>query len=177
MVKVLAILTSPHADSTTAKVLNAVLEGCKEKGAEVELVHLKDVKPCRDCRACNKLGCGKCATQDDMTALYPKILAADVLVHACPVYFFGVNGVMKCYLERLTPFYDPDWTPLPEAHFNSKKCITVITSGDESCGPASYGPIKTTMEYSGVKNLGVVYATPDNYKSKLGEAKKLGMSI
>ena len=177
MAKVLAILTSPHADSTTAKLLNAVLEGCKEKGADVELVHLKNVKPCNDCRACTKTKNGTCVIRDDMTALYPKLIAADVLVLACPVYFFGVNGVMQCYLERLMPILRLSSSSRHAVRLSDKKYITVITSGDASCGPRAYPSIEDSMDYMGLENLGVVYGTPDNYESKFGEAKKLGMAI
>ena len=177
MVKVLALLSSPHPNSTTAKLLNAVIEGAKENGAEVELVHLTNIKPCIDCRACNKLGYAKCAQKDQMTELLPKIHEADVLIHATPVYFFAVNAVMKAYLERWTPFYDAEWNLLPENNFKNKRAITIITSGSPECGPAAATPFRETYKFAGIQTIGEIFATAENLEEKLKEAKALGKKI
>jgi len=139
---------------------------------------LKNISPCKGCYGCSKKPIGNCVTNDQMAEIYPKIIAADVLIHACPVYFFTMNGTMKCYLERFTPlFVTPEWTPRPEAGFDKKRAINVITSGAPECGEMAAIPFRETYKFTGIKLIGEVMATSENIDSKLEEAKQLGLKI
>jgi len=106
--KVLAINCSPKMDKgITALILNPFLEGMREAGADVELVHAKKL----DIGAClGRLECfvqGACIQKDDMQTLLPKLQDADVWVFATPVYWGGVTGGMKNLIDRMTPFGNP----------------------------------------------------------------------
>ena len=97
---------SPHKDGTTAKLLGLVLNGAKKAGAKTEIIHLYDwdIKPApgnysRD----PKTEIIAKMPQDDMWKLYPKIVAADGLVLATPNYWANMSGVMKNFIDRLTP--------------------------------------------------------------------------
>lgn len=48
---------------------------------------------------------GKCVQADDMNEILEKILAADVLVLASPVYFHSFNAHMKTFMDRVCPIY------------------------------------------------------------------------
>ena len=106
--KVLAINCSPKMErGITALILNPFLEGVREAGADVELVHTKklDIGPCL-----GRLECfvrGGCIQKDDMQTLLPKLRDADVWVFATPVYWGGVAGGMKNLIDRMTPFGKP----------------------------------------------------------------------
>jgi len=106
--KVLAINCSPKMDKgITALILNPFLDGMREAGADVELVHTKklDIGPCL-----GRLECfvrGACIQKDDMQTLLPKLQDADVWVFATPVYWGGVAGGMKNLIDRMTPFGNP----------------------------------------------------------------------
>ncbi len=105
-VHILGINGSPHKDGTTVSLLKAVLSGAKKAGAATEIIHLYDlnIKPApgnysRDPKTeiISKM------PKDDMQKLYPKIIRADGLVLATPNYWANMSGVMKNFIDRLTP--------------------------------------------------------------------------
>jgi FMN-dependent NADH-azoreductase len=113
--KVLALNSSPRGEgqSQTEFLLKCLVEGMQEAGAEVEAVALrkKSIKYCIGCFTCWTKTPGVCIHQDDMTKeLFPKWLAADVVVYATPLYHYTVNAQMKAFIERtlpaLQPFFD-----------------------------------------------------------------------
>mgnify|MGYP002399218332 CR=1 FL=1 len=86
-------------------MLSTLCEALRQGGAEVEMLLLRqmDVKMCRGCLACEKGGRereGKCVTKDDMASVYPRLLAADVIVLATPGYMGLLSGLMKNFLDR-----------------------------------------------------------------------------
>ena len=100
--KILGICASPRGSkSTTLRLVQALLKGAKEAGAEVELVDAceLDIKFCNACQACFKTGV--CVHKDDFQGLYDKILAADGLVWGSPNYFRSVTAQMKTLIDRM----------------------------------------------------------------------------
>jgi multimeric flavodoxin WrbA len=100
--KVLGICGSPHgSESMTLRLVQAVLDGAKASGAEVELVDVckLDLEFCNACQVCFKKG--KCVHKDDFQGLYEKILAADGLVWGSPNYFRSVTAQMKTLIDRM----------------------------------------------------------------------------
>ena len=110
--KVLAINSSARAgsDSKTEIMLNALVEGMREAGAEVEVVNLKDkkIRVCVGCYSCWTKTPGKCIHQDDMTKeLFPKWIESDLCVYATPLFHHTVNATMKTFIERTLPVAEP----------------------------------------------------------------------
>jgi multimeric flavodoxin WrbA len=104
--KVIAVNGSPRKNHNTATLLINALEGAKANGAQVEMIHLMDLKftGCRSCFACKKLegaSYGVCAVADDLTEVFSKIRKADALIVGTPVYFFDATGLVRNFLERL----------------------------------------------------------------------------
>ena len=100
--KILGICASPRGSkSTTLRLVQALLKGAKEAGAEVELVDVcdLDIKFCNACQVCFKTGV--CVHKDDFQGLYDKILAADGLVWGSPNYFRSVTAQMKTFIDRM----------------------------------------------------------------------------
>ena len=100
--KILGICASPRGSkSTTLRLVQSLLGGAKEAGAEVELVDVCDleIKFCNACQACFKTG--ECVHKDDFQGLYEKILAADGLVWGSPNYFHTVTAQMKTLIDRM----------------------------------------------------------------------------
>lgn len=100
--KILAIHGSPRTlRSTTRQLANLVLEGAAEAGAGTELVDLCDLKitPCTACEGCSFNGI--CVYEDDMPALVERMMEADGIVFASPVYIDNVSGQMKIFFDRL----------------------------------------------------------------------------
>jgi multimeric flavodoxin WrbA len=108
--KVLAINGSPHGEKgNTALILTQFLDGMKLAGAEVELFYTKKMKinPCLGEYNCWFKTPGVCSQKDDMQELVPKLMAADILVLATPLYVDGMTGPMKNLLDRAIPIGDP----------------------------------------------------------------------
>ena len=98
--KVLGIMGSPRRQSNTEILLDKALEGAREAGAEVGKVLVSKLKisPCLEIYACLKDG--NCAIKDDMQALYEKILEADHIIFASPIFFYGVTSQAKAVIDR-----------------------------------------------------------------------------
>jgi multimeric flavodoxin WrbA len=108
--KVLAINGSPHGEKgNTALILTQFLDGMKQAGAEVELFYTRKLKinPCLGEYNCWYKTPGVCVQKDDMQELIPKLMEADVLVLATPLYVDGMTGPMKNLLDRAIPVGDP----------------------------------------------------------------------
>lgn len=77
------------------------MDGARRAGHEVEKVSLKDktIGFCKGCLACQKTG--SCVIRDDAGAIVEKMLHADVLVFATPIYYYEMSGQMKTMLDRV----------------------------------------------------------------------------
>lgn len=109
---ILAINSSPRSagQSKTALMLNHLVEGMREAGADVEIVNLREKKinNCLGCFTCWSKTPGRCIQQDDMTReIFPKWLRADLVVYATPLYFHTLNSAMSTFRERTLPAASP----------------------------------------------------------------------
>jgi len=99
--KVLGILGSPCLNGNTANLLDAVLEGAREEGADVErfdLVRMR-INACMECRGCDA-GASCVQARDDMVLVYDKIRSVDAIILASPIFFMGVTAQMKAMIDR-----------------------------------------------------------------------------
>jgi hypothetical protein len=91
--KVLIISTSPRKGSNSDALADEFAKGAMDAGNEVEKVSLigKDIQFCRGCLACQKTK--RCVIHDDAdTIVQEKMLLADVLVFATPIYYYEMSG-------------------------------------------------------------------------------------
>ena len=105
-IKIIAVNSSPKKEKgNTVKILNSFLEGAKEAGAETHLEHIygQEINPCSACYSCWFQTPGECAQKDDMKKIFDKFKESDILVFCTPLYFYGVSGVMKNFIDRLLP--------------------------------------------------------------------------
>ena len=107
--KIVGICGSPRRGNTEW-MLNRLLAAAAQNGADVETLLLRkmDVRMCRGCLTCEEGGKdrkGDCKIKDDMTEVYPKLLAADALVLATPGYFEMLSGLLKNFLDRTCPVW------------------------------------------------------------------------
>lgn len=98
--KFLAIWGSPRRGGNSEVLLDAFIEGAAGAGAEVEKVALRELKitPCLEIYHCFKDG--TCPIKDDMQPLYEKLLAADVVALATPIFFYSVSAQAKAMIDR-----------------------------------------------------------------------------
>jgi len=99
-VKVLGISTSPRIKGNSDLLLREALAGAESAAAQVEYVNLRsyNIGPCIECNAC--LTTGECRVQDDYQAMLAKILDADRLIFATPVFFMSVCAQAKNLIDR-----------------------------------------------------------------------------
>lgn len=105
---VVIISASPRKNGNSDLLCDRFLEGAEDAGHRAEKIFLGDktINYCLGCMACQKSG-GACPQKDDAAEVLEKIVAADVLVMATPVYFYTMNGQMKTLIDRTCAIY-PD---------------------------------------------------------------------
>ena len=102
--KVIAINGSPHKEGNTYHALKFVGEELTASGIDYEILHVghKMIHGCTACRKCAVNKDYKCTvTTDDFNKYIPKIFDADGIVIGSPVYYAGIAGTMKSFLDRL----------------------------------------------------------------------------
>ena len=146
-------------------LVDAALAEAAKRGHVGEKLYLYDfdIKPCVDCRAC-KSGGLVCVQKDDMPRLYKAIDAADALVLATPIYWYGPTAKMKLLIDRLRPY-------VANRKLEGKKAYLVAPSeeGPIACGPLVDG-LKMSYRYLGLVSGGEALITA-NEKGEV--AKKL----
>jgi multimeric flavodoxin WrbA len=99
--KVLILSGSPRRGGNSDLLCDQFRHGAEEAGHQVEKIFLRDkqINYCVACNACQKNG-GGCVQQDDMADILERMIAAEVIVMATPVYFFTMNAQMKTLIDR-----------------------------------------------------------------------------
>jgi multimeric flavodoxin WrbA len=99
--KILAINASPRGmQGNTGRLLDEVLAGVKQGGADVEVINLKNltVQPCVACDICHKTGV--CGIRDDYEMIKAKLLSCDGFIVASPNYIYSVTAQLKALFDR-----------------------------------------------------------------------------
>ena len=107
--KVLIISSSPRKGGNSDTLAEEFARGAREAGHEVEKIGLwdKTIGFCRGCLACQKTG--RCVIHDDADMIAQKMLTAEVIVFATPIYYYEMSGQMKTMLDRGNPLYSSDY--------------------------------------------------------------------
>lgn len=122
--KVLIISSSPRKGGNSDTLCDRFAEGAVFVGNKVEKVFLKDKKIgyCTGCGLCNN-GERVCSQKDDMAELINKMIEADVIVMATPVYFYTMCGQMKTFIDRCCVGY---------TEINNKEFYFIVTAADNN---------------------------------------------
>ena len=139
---VLIVSSSPRRNGNSRLLAEAALEGAREAGHSAELVHLDDhlqhfLRDCRECRDAN----GRCTIDDGYEPmLRERVLPADGVVFATPIYWYGVSGQLKTYFDRMFCFIAAS-EPESEMFVNGVvgKRLALLMSGEETYPGAMLG--------------------------------------
>jgi multimeric flavodoxin WrbA len=106
-VEVVAICGSPREKGNTATLIEALLEGAREEGAETTRfdpasMHILDCTACDRCLVSPEEGC---PLEDDMQHIYSALRRAEAWVLGTPVYHAHITGTLKRVIDRLYTFY------------------------------------------------------------------------
>lgn len=98
--KVIAINGSPRKDGNTYSALKAACDVLNGEGIETEIINVGslNITGCKACGACGKQG--KCVINDGFNEVAEKTAAADGIIVGSPVYYAGINGTLKSFLDR-----------------------------------------------------------------------------
>ncbi len=101
--KVVAINGSPNKKGNTNQTLEIVGAELKEVGIDFEIIHIghKLIHGCIACGQCFKNRDEKCSiTKDPVNEVIQQMKSADGIILGAPVYFSGIPGTMKSFLDR-----------------------------------------------------------------------------
>ena len=100
IIKTIGISTSPRIKGNSDLLLREALAGAESAGAHIEYINLSDynIAPCIECNACYTTG--TCKIQDDFQQLLKKMLDADRLIFATPIFFMTVCAQAKILIDR-----------------------------------------------------------------------------
>ena len=98
--KIVGILGSPRKGGNTEVLLDVALEEAQKNGVVIDKISLKDksIAPCDGCLGCIKTG--ECVIEDDGQEVYKKMLEAEGIIWATPVYFWSMTSHTKTLMDR-----------------------------------------------------------------------------
>ena len=152
--KVLILSASFRKGGNSDTLCDQFAKGASEAGNTVEKIHLNDKKIgyCRGCGVCNRTH--KCVQNDDMAEILDKMVKADVIVMATPVYFYTMNGQMKTLVDRTVPRY---------TEISNKDFYFIVAAAD-----TSHANMEKTLQgfrgftddcLDGAREKGIIYGT------------------
>lgn len=102
--KIAVLMGSPNKNGSTALLSEEFARGAREAGHTVEIIDAAHAR-IHACAGCVRCGYdGPCAQKDGMDAIRAQILAADMLVFATPLYYYGMSAQLKTLLDRFCAF-------------------------------------------------------------------------
>jgi multimeric flavodoxin WrbA len=123
MKKILILSGSPRKGGNSDLLCDEFMRGAKEAGHDVEKIRVatKKIDYCHACYYCQKSG-GECAIKDDMADVLQKMINADVIVLASPVYFYSIDAQLKALIDRTVA----RWTEV-----KNKEFYYIVTCADQ----------------------------------------------
>ena len=121
--RILLLSSSPRRHGNSDRLCDEFLRGAREAGHDAEKISL------RDCRIGYCTGCGvcydtrTCPQRDDAAQIVGKMIAADVIVLATPVYFYTMSAQMKTLIDRCCARY---------TEMTDKEFYFILTAAEES---------------------------------------------
>jgi len=189
--KVLALNGSPRKGGNTETLLNEAIRGARELGGEVTVYTLNelDIGPCQHCGGCDDTG--RCIIPDDMQAVYNDIRAADRIMLASPIYFFGLSAQAKILIDRCQAFWAEKYVhkkPVPPGAFGRKGLLLLVggmklnekNKGFECAEVTASAFFRTinvqehvTLSYDSVDEKGAIAKHPTALKEAYEAGRKL----
>ncbi len=134
--RVVAIVGSYRKDGVTESVVEAVLEGARQRGAVTKTIRLSEnpIEFCTNCRQCTQTQGEdrfKCMQDDDLEEILATVEAADAIVLGSPVNYYNVTALFRRFQERLLGYIYWPWGqngPKPRSRRQQLKAVLVASS-------------------------------------------------
>jgi multimeric flavodoxin WrbA len=186
---VLGLSASPRRDGNSDLLLAEALAGAASAGAATEPLRLADfaIAPCVECNAC--LRTGVCRVEDDFQAILARMLAADRIIFATPIFFMGVAAQGKLLIDRCQCLWARKYVlkqPLPEGSPRDRRAMVIAVGGSK--GRKMFDSVRLTMKYY-FDALGAAYVSSlfvnqvdergavRRHRRALEEARRLGREL
>ena len=145
---VLGISTSPRADGNSDLLLREALRGAASAGADADSLTLRGLRilPCGECYACARTG--RCCLKDDFDGVLDRLLAADRLIVATPVFFMAVCAQAKLLIDRCQCLWSRKYLlkqPLFPAGPRDRRALVIAVGGSRS--RRMFESVRLTMKY------------------------------
>jgi multimeric flavodoxin WrbA len=157
--KVLILSSTPRRGGNSELLCDQFAMGAVEAGHQAEKITLKD-KKINYCTGCGTCFAGKsCPQKDDMAEVLVKMITADVIVMATPVYFYTMCGQMKTLIYRTVARYseicNKEFYFIVTAAVNSKPAMERTLEGFRGLTSCLKAPIEKGIIYgTGAWNVG-----------------------
>lgn len=176
--KVLIISTSPRRGGNSETLAKEFEKGALEAGHHVETFYLHEqtIGFCRSCFVCQKTK--RCIIHDDADIIAQKMVTAQVIAFATPVYFYGMSGQMKTMLDRSNPCFPSDYA------FRDIYLLASAAEEEESTMDGTVNGLQGWIDCFEKANLkgvvravGVFAAGDIKENPSLGEAYEMGKAL
>ncbi len=160
---ILIINGSPKKDGNTTALIEWFSQGCKEKGAKLEVVNASGLKlksiGCISCRRCQRRKEYECVIADGMLPVLRKMIRAEVIVMATPLYFFSASAQLKAVMDRMFSLYKWDNRANSFKSPLKGKALVLLASAYEETGlDALAKPFSLTARYTGMRFASLLVA-------------------
>lgn len=175
--KVLILSGSPRKNGNSDLLCDEFMKGALEAGHAVEKIRVaeKNIGFCQGCYAC--AGTGICAIKDDMAEIMEKIIAAEVLVLASPVYFYSIDAQLKALIDRTVA----RWEEVKDKEFYY---IATAAEAEEHTLDTTLACFRGYADcVEGAKEMGIIYGTGVYEKGEvldtplMKEAYEMGLGV
>lgn len=149
--KIVVLLGSPNPQGSSHLLAECFRQGAQEAGHTAEIIDVAhaDIHPCTGCIHCGYEG--HCSQKDDMQGIRAKILDADMMVFATPLYYYGMSAQLKTLIDRFCAFN----SSLHSKHMKSA-LLTVAWNSDDWTFDALEAHYKTLVRYLNLQDMGMV---------------------
>ncbi len=131
--QILVIQGGGRPNGNTAQLAAQFAKGSADAGHAVEIIALRGEYTVHGCLGCNACRYGKpCVQRDGFSKLIPKLLAADCVVFASPLYFWTISSQLKAFIERFYCIAQEDPHP-PLGRYECypvRDCALLMTAAD-----------------------------------------------
>lgn len=146
----LIVCGSPRRNGNSAALAAAVAAGLESVGDRAQLIFADDVVSgfLRDCRTCRRED-GECGIDDEFrAAFFKRLLPAEGLILATPVYWYGMSAQMKAFLDRMFCYAAASYPRSGEvvAQLMGKR-VGLVLSSEETFATAPAGIVHQMQEY------------------------------
>ena len=174
--RIMTILGSPRRHGNTAKVLGWIEDHFHAAGHHVDAANILDysIRGCGECLTCKKGAVELCSIDDDANALFQRMVAADLVLFAAPVFCWGFPAQIKGLIDRMFCLMDFDGERTGAPRLHDKPMALLLTGGGEETDNADMviRGFQHLVEYLKGRVVGHLFVAGCTTPEKIGDDVK-----